>query len=139
MSINDLRRELRIGGLEGHIHQPAVGNSPHAEASEKSSEFWRTLLIRKIAGGNGLGGIVAAKRTVADGLERKRFAGQNLGLRLDAVLHVHHVVVRISSLKGQHAGILATQLDACTCYINRLHAKGSDGNDGDHREHEGKH
>ena len=72
----------------------------------------------------------------ADGLQREGFTGQDLGLRLDVVFEIEHVIVRIGALERKNVGVLAAELDARGGDINRLHAEGGNRNDGDHREHE---
>ena len=99
--------------------KPAVGNSLDAEAAEKGAEFGRALLVGETAGGIASEGPFGEEYSGAQPrpllrmvCKRQRFAGQNLRLRLDVVLEIHHVVVGIRALEGQNVGIFAVDFDA---------------------------
>ncbi len=74
----------------------------------------------------------------SDGLQGECFAGQNAGLRLDEIVEVHHVVVRICAREGKNIGILTVDLYFCIRNVDRLHAKRRDAYDRNHRKHERK-
>jgi len=71
-------------------------------------------------------------------LEGKRFAGEDFGLRLDVILEIHHVIVRIRTRERQDVSVLAVNLNADRSHIDGLHAESGDGHNGDDREHEGE-
>src|SRR6267142_2128403 len=117
----------------------------HAKTSQKLSKFWRTFLVCETAAGDGLRGPIGGskfragrKGVVANGLESKRFAGEDFGLRLDVILEINHEVVGIRAREGKNIGVLAINLNASSGHVNGPHAEGGDGNNGDDREHEGE-
>ena len=84
VGVDGARGKPRVGGFEAHVHQAAVGNPPHTEIAKECGEFGRAGLVREIAVGNslrdaaGLGELRTKGETiVADGLQCKRFAGQD--------------------------------------------------------------
>ncbi len=95
-----------------------------------SDSFGRSITIGKFR--------TASKAAVSDGLQGECFACQNAGLRLDEIVEVHHVVVRICAREGKNIGILAVDLYFCIRNVDRLHAKRRDAYDRNHRKHEGK-
>src|SRR4029077_3022293 len=99
--VHDLSGEFRTGRLEADVHQAAVRNALDAEASEKCAQFSGALLVGEAARSNSFGrgiGILklrlTGENTGADGLQGERFTGQDLGLGLDVVFEVQHIVVR---------------------------------------------
>ncbi len=135
--IDDAGGELRIRGLKADVHELAIGYALHAEAAEKGSEFGRALLIFQAASGQSLrrtrgrGELRPGTETAAaDGLQGQSFTRQNFRLRLDVVIEIHHVPVRIHALKRKNAGIFAVDFDAGGGHIDGLHAESSDGDDG---------
>ena len=107
-------RAANCGSVDSkaHIHEPAVGNALYAEAAEKGAEFRRTLLIFQAADGECFGGPVGrsvlrprAEAAAANGLQGQGFTRQDFRLRLDIVLDIHLVAVRIHALERQDAGI----------------------------------
>jgi hypothetical protein len=55
---------------------------------------------------------VGGETPVPDSLQRQGLADQDLALRLDIIIEVHHVIVRIDALERQDIGVLAVDLDA---------------------------
>ncbi len=145
MRVHNARRKLRIGRLKTDVHQTAIGDALHAQAAQKLSKFGRTFLVCQTAAGDGLGGPVGSrefqacrKSVVANGLEGQRFAGKNFGLRLDIVFKIHHEIVGVGALEGKDVGVFAVNLNASSSDVHGLHAKSSDGNNGNDSEHERK-
>ena len=138
--VDDLRGQLGAVGLVGDVHQAAVGHALDAEGAEKRAEFGRAFLIGEVAGGDRLGRRVGAANTRQDAgtdrLERQRLAGQNLGLRLDVIFEIEHVVVGIGALERQDVRGFAAEFDARRGDVNRPHAERGDRDDGGNREHE---
>ena len=135
-----MRGEFGAVGLVADVHEAAVGDALDCERAEERTELGRTLLIGEASGSYGVGLRVGASNSRedagADGLERQRFAGQNLGLRLNVIFQIEHVVVRIGALEWQDVGVLAAQLDPGGRYVNGAHAERGDRDDGDDGEHE---
>ena len=145
VGVNRAGGQLRICGFETHIHQTAVRNAPYAEAAQECGEFGRASLVRKVAAGNGFGKAARppelgtqGQTIVADGLQGQRFAGQDFCLRLNVIVRIDHIVVRVGTWKRKYVGVFAVDFNAGRGHVNRTHAEGGEADDRNNREQEGE-
>ncbi len=104
-----------------------------------------TLKLARTASAQGLGGgkvareiSLSGENAAADGLQRHGFAGENLGLRLDVVVKIAHVVKRVGARERQDTGIFPVDFDTRGSNVNGLHAESADGGDGHNGKHKGE-
>src|SRR5713226_524170 len=143
MRIDDLRSQERVGGFEANVHQAAVGHALDAQTGKKRSELRRGFQVRQAAGAQGVGSRSVAceislpgENATADGLQGHGFAGENLGLRLNVVVKIADVVIRVRTLEWKDVGIFPVNFDTRGGDVNGFHAESADGGDGDNGKHE---
>ncbi len=78
------------------------------------------------------------KPAISNCLKRHRFAGEDSRLRLDVILHIHHVVVRIGPLERKDIGIFAVDFSFCRGDIYGMHSKSGHADNRNDGEHERK-
>jgi hypothetical protein len=136
-------RQHGVGGLIAHFQEAAGGNTLHAQAAQKGSDFRWALLVGKRACGDGFRLNTAGREFrirgeagVADRLQRQGFAGEHLGLGLDVVVEIHHGIVGIGALKRKNVVVLPIDLNGGLGDIDGARAKRGDADDGHHGQQE---